>query len=138
MHIAQLREHEAELRELNAKVVIVTFKNDYFARRYAEETGLTWPLFIDESRETYRSYGMLTASFWDVWGPKTILAYARSLLRGQKLPQSEGDVYQRGGDVLVDPEGVVRLHHVGSGPADRPAPETILRIMTEGGTHSWQ
>ena len=46
--------------------------------------------------------------------------------KGEKLRKSEGDVYQRGGDVLIDPNGMVSLHHVGVGPADRPAIETIL------------
>ena len=105
----------------------MTFENDYFARQYVAETGLTWPLLIDESRDTYRAYGMLAASFWDVWGPKTWWVYLKALLRGGKLQHAEGDIYQRGGDVLIDPAGSVQLHHVGTGPADRPAVETILR-----------
>ena len=45
-------------------------------------------------------------------------AYADHLaLSGQKLQQSDGDISQRGGDVLIDPDGVVRLVHVGDGPA---------------------
>ena len=39
---------------------------------------------------------------------------------------TEGDIFQRGGDVLIDPTGIVALHHVGNGPADRPPVETIL------------
>ena len=105
---------------------MVTFENDMFARSYVEETSLSWPLLVDDTRETYRRYGMLTASFWDIWGPGTWWAYAKGLLKGQKLRKSEGDVYQRGGDVLIDPSGIVRLHHVGVGPSDRPSVEAIL------------
>jgi len=106
---------------------VVTFEHDFLARAYAEETDLSWPLLIDETRETYRSYGMLSASFRDLVGPKTWMAYLRALLAGEKLRRSGGDVYQRGGDVLIDPYGIVVLHHVGSGPADRPEVEEILR-----------
>ena len=105
---------------------MVTFENDMFARSYVEETSLSWPLLVDDTRETYRRYGMLTASFWDIWGPGTWWAYAKGLLKGQKLRKSEGDVYQRGGDVLIDPSGIVRLHHVGVGPSDRPSVEAIV------------
>ncbi len=106
--------------------MVITFEADYFACRYAEETSLSWPLLVDENRDTYRDYGMLSASFWDVWGPATWWAYGKAILRGEKLWKSEGDIFQRGGDVLIDPNGIVRLHHVGKGPADRPAVEMIL------------
>lgn len=108
---------------------MVTFEAGFLARSYVEESGLAWPLLIDESRETYRNYGMLTASTWDIWGPKTWWAYLKALFRGEKLHKSGGDIYQRGGDVIVDPEGIVALHHVGDGPADRPAVELLLRTI---------
>ena len=40
-----------------------------------------------------------------------------------------GDVRQLGGDVLIDPQGVIRLHHVGRGPADRPAVARLLNVI---------
>ena len=112
---------------------MVTFEAGFLARQYVEETGLEWPLLVDESREVYRAYGMLTAGFWDIWGFATWKAYFREMLRGHLPKKSSGDIYQRGGDVLIDPQGIVRLHHVGTGPADRPPVENILRIMAERG-----
>jgi hypothetical protein len=121
-----LRDHENEFTKRNVKIAVVTFENDFFARGYVVETSLTWPLLVDDTREAYRKYGMLSASFWNIWGPKTWWAYLKEVLKGEKLRKSEGDVYQRGGDVLIDPNGIVSLHHVGVGPADRPAIETIM------------
>jgi len=124
-----LRDHENELAGRNVKVAVVTFENDFFARSYVAETTLTWPLLVDDTRETYRNYGMLSASFWDIWGPKTWWAYLKQFMKGERLRKSEGDIYQRGGDVLIDPNGIVSLHHVGAGPADRPAIGTILNKL---------
>ena len=124
-----MREHEAELAEFSVKVVVVTFEAGFLARQYIEESGLIWPLLIDENRELYRGYGMLSASFWDIWGPKTWLAYGKAIIAGQKLRGSQGDVSQRGGDVLIDPGGMVRLHHVGEGPADRPSVAQLLKAI---------
>ena len=121
-----MREQEDELSRSNVSIAVVTFENDFFARQYVEETGLTWPLLIDSGREVYRSYGMLAASFWDVWGPKSWWVYLKALTKGATLHKSAGDIYQRGGDVLIDPDGIVRLHHVGTGPADRPSVAEIL------------
>jgi hypothetical protein len=121
-----LRDQENEFTKRNVKIAVVTFENDFFARGYVVETSLTWPLLVDATRETYRNYGMFSASFWDIWGPKTWWIYLKLVMEGGKLRKSEGDIYQRGGDVLIDPNGIVSLHLVGVGPADRPAIETIL------------
>ena len=126
-----MREHEAELAELSVAVAVVTFEAGFLARQYVEESGLVWPLLVDENRELYRGYGMLAASFWDIWGVKTWWAYLKAALRGQKLQQSHGDISQRGGDVLIDPSGTVRLHHVGEGPADRPSVALILERVRQ-------
>lgn len=131
MHLSQLREQEKELIKRNVRIVVVTFEAGHFARQYIAETGLTWPVLVDENRELYRGYGMLAASFWNLWGPKTWWAYLKAILRGQRLQQSHGDISQRGGDVLIDPEGVVRLHHIGEGPADRPSVAMILKRITQ-------
>jgi hypothetical protein len=125
----QLRDHEAEFSKQNVKIAVITFEDAYSARNYIEETFLPWPLLIDANRETYRNYGMFSASFWDVWGPKTWWVYLKAIAKGHTLRKSTGDILQRGGDVLVDPTGIVRLHHVGRGPADRPAVELILRSI---------
>jgi hypothetical protein len=110
-------------------IVIVTFENDFFARGYVEETSLNWPLLIDESRKTYASYGMLQASFLDIWGPRSWSAYLKEIMKGSLPKSSHGDIFQRGGDVLIDPDGIVRLHHVGAGPADRPDVATIMQMI---------
>jgi len=110
-------------------VAVVTFEAGPLARAYVEDTDLAWPLLVDTERSLYQAYGMLHASFWEVWGPRVWVAYARALLRGQRLRASQGDVTQRGGNVLVDPAGRVRLHHVGRDSADRPEVSALLEAV---------
>jgi hypothetical protein len=62
-------------------------------------------------------------------GPRTWWVYFREIVKGGKIRKSEGDIFQRGGDVLVDPYGIVRLHHIGKGPTDRPTLKMILKII---------
>lgn len=125
-----MRERNNDLLANNIKVVVISFEAGCLARQYIEETGLEWPLLVDEGRELYRAYDMFAAGFWDIWGPSTWLAYCREILHGRLPKKSSGDILQRGGDVLIDPEGIVRLHHVGSGPADRPGVDAILRVLS--------
>lgn len=122
-----MRDREEEFRRRNVRIVVITFEGDAFARNYVKDTSLSWPLLLDPTRETYRAYGMRSASFLDIWNPKTLWAYLKEFLGGERPPKPEGDIYQRGGDVLIDPDGTVSLHHVGAGPADRPTVDSLLR-----------
>jgi hypothetical protein len=127
-----LQKQERDFKRLGVKIVVVTFEPGSSARSYRDEMGLGWPLLIDGSKELYRSYGMRTASLWDIWGPKSWWAYGREILKGNTPTKSAADIYQRGGDVLIDQGGMVRLHHVGAGSADRPSLDVILDCRSRG------
>jgi alkyl hydroperoxide reductase subunit AhpC len=124
-----LREAEAEFGALNVAVAVVTFDAGPLTRAYLEQTGLSWPLLIDHERKLYDAYGMLRARNWDLFRPSMIWHYLKLLAKGRRLRRPGSDVYQLGGDVLVDPAGMVRLHHVSHNPADRPAVESILNAI---------
>lgn len=106
---------------------MVTFEASPLALAYADETGIEWPILIDQTRLLYRAYGMFAGGFWDIWGPSTWWAYVKELAKGRLPRASRSDLRQLGGDVLIDPEGFVRFHYVGRGPADRPSVDTLLR-----------
>jgi hypothetical protein len=125
----QLRELQPEFDRLDTQIVVVTFEANYLARQYIQETGIEWPLLIDTNRDVYHAYGMLQARFWDIWGPSTWLSYIKEITKGGKLKKSTGDIQQRGGDVLVSPDGTVKLFHVGTGPADRPDARIIIKTI---------
>ena len=127
-----MRQQQTELEALDVNVIVITFDVDFMARAYVADTGLDWPLLVDADRAVYKAYDMLHASFWDIWGPRSGWASLRALLDGEKLRAPGSDVNQRGGNVLVDPRGIVRLHHIGRGPADRPAVETLLEAVRRG------
>jgi len=124
-----LRQHEEETEALGVKVVVVTFQAGPLVEAYVRETGLRWPILIDESLALYSAYGMQRGRWWDLWGPASWWAYAKLLLRGRRLRLPSGDASQLGGDVLIDLNGVVRLHHVGNGPADRPSVSSLLELV---------
>jgi hypothetical protein len=127
-----LRQHQNELERLALQVVVVTFEGRELARAYVRETGLPWPLLSDRRRALYSAYGMGRGRWLAVWGPASLWAYARLIARGHRPKRPTDDVRQLGGDILVDPEGTVALHHVGRGPADRPAVSALLDIVRRG------
>lgn len=114
------------------KVCVVTFDAGPLAMSYVRETRLAWPLLVDHDRRLYEAYGMERGSWWNLYGPPAIGAYSKLLWRGRRLERRGSDVHQLGGDVLIDPRGIVRVHHVGVGPADRPEISTLLEPTDPG------
>jgi len=66
----------------------------------------------------------------------TLWAYIKLVFRGRRIHAATGDMKQLGGDVLIDPRGIVRMHYISSGPDDRPAVSSLIetvRLQTEEG-----
>ena len=122
----QLQQRKAELDKLALRVALVTFETSEWAEIYVKETGLTWPLLIDESRSLYKAFSMDPGSFRAIWSPRNWGAYLRIILKGRLPKRPRNDVNQLGGDVLIDPEGHVRIHHVSRSPTDRPSIDSLL------------
>ena len=93
---------------------------------YVRETRLSWPILVDHERKLYKAYGMEQGKAWNLYGPPAIWTYLKLLGRGRRLRRPGTDIHQLGGDVLIDPQGMVRLHYVGVGPADRPTISALL------------
>ena len=128
-----MQQAERELEALDVRVLVVTFEPRPVARAYVDETRTRWRLVSDESRSLYGAYGMGRARWRHLLGPSAILAYAREMTRGRLPRWPAADPVQQGGDVLIDPAGVVRLAHVGAGPGHRPPLERLLAVRRAAG-----
>lgn len=126
----QLQQRKAELDGLGLRVALVTFETAARAGIYVNETGLTWPLLIDESRSLYKAFAMDPGSFRAIWSPKNWGAYLRIIAKCRLPKWPRNDVNQLGGDVLIDPDGNVRIHHVSRSPTDRPSIDSLLAGVT--------
>jgi len=127
--VSQLRQQQNRLDELKINVKIVVFDNDTMAKAYAAVTKLDWPLLLDTERKLYAAYGMERGSWWDIYNPVSVARYIWLMLRN-KFPGKPGnDWRQMGGDVLVDPNGIVRLHHISTNPHDRPTLDQIFETV---------
>ena len=126
-----MQQADATLRELGIRVVVVTFEHQSAAAEYVSDTGTRWPILVDEQRELYRAYSLERAKWYHLVGPRTLFAYAKEAMRGVFPRRPVADTTQQGGDVLVDPDGVVRFHHVGAGSGYRPTVAQILEARRE-------
>ena len=110
---------------------MITFEELWRAKAYAEEFELPWPLLLDPDHSVYNDFGMLTGTNTQVMGVKNWWTYMKLMVRRKELPRPTGDLHQLGGDVLVDPEGIIRFHFVSHTPIDRPSIDELKRAVTE-------
>ena len=124
----QLHRHEAELKESDTNVLLISFGTELWARGWLQETGASFPLLLDPERRTYAAY-KLGSSRVRTWGPNVLWRYAKLLLAGEKLRPAQGDPYQMGGDFIVDGSGILRLAHASKDPVDRPPVDELLAVL---------
>ena len=128
--MAQLCQHQDELKRLNAEVLIISFSTQTSARAWLEETCMLFPLLLDPERAVYGDYG-LGRSWLRSWNLNTGWLYIRLLLSGRQWRGIQGDSAQLGGDFIVDAEGIVRLAYSSHDPTDRPPVDDLLAILCQ-------
>jgi hypothetical protein len=121
-----LRQRQTELADRDIQVKIVSFDSQELARQYVKSTKTPFPVLLDTDRKLYRGYGFESAPWLKLIGPISIMKYVWQILTGHGSLMSGSDWQQLGGDVLIDPSGIVLMHHASSGPHDRPTVDDIL------------
>lgn len=120
-----------EFEKSGVQIIAVSFESKESIKNYLKHSRIKWLILQDKQKYLYHYFGMRNASFWDIWGYRTWLAYGKEIIRGRMVRKGDGNINQRGGDILIDPEGLVRLHHIGKGPGDRPEVNFLLRFVRE-------
>lgn len=115
----------------DAEVAVVLF--DSTDRLGAYRAHLHLPerirLLADPDRRTYEAFGIGRGPWWRVWGPRTLLAYARLAARGRRIQRHRGDPLQLGGDVVISRDGRVSYLYRPPDPDARPPVEDLVQAL---------
>ena len=128
--MAQLCQHQDELERLNVKVLILSFGTFPAAQAWLEETCSPFELLLDPERKVYEAYE-LERSVLRSWNLRTLWRYVRLLASGRRWRGIQGDSTQLGADLILDPDGVVRLAYYSHDPTDRPSVDGLLAALTD-------
>ncbi|GFR76811.1 selenoprotein L [Elysia marginata] len=121
-----------ELFLAGCKVLLVSFGEEYGAKRWLEETGSSFDMVLDPQRKIYQAFG-LNRSVSKVWSIECMCFYAEKLIQGRTFPTPLENVHddpqQMGGDFILDAAGTVILTHCSKISSDRPSMETLLSVL---------
>lgn len=95
----------------------------------------TWPFPVvgDPERAAYRGFGLERTGLATVFRPDVMARYTGKILRGWlPRPPSEGeDVWQLGGDFVLDEQQRIVYVHRSKEPTDRPPVAELLAALKD-------
>lgn len=106
---------------MGAGVLVISFEPVERLPAYRGAKGWRFPVVSDPTRASYSAFGLGSAGWRGLWGPRVIRRYLGLLLRGYRIERSEADIHQLGGDFIVNVSGKLVYSHRSRDPADRPS-----------------
>lgn len=124
--VARYQERLPEIAAAGASVLAVGNGTAPMAADFVERFGITFPVFTDPSRETYRIAGMERRLGI---GLKTVANGWRALRSGHLQGLTRGDPLQQGGVVVIAPEQGVLFFHSEGAPGEHAPIDDVLAAL---------
>jgi hypothetical protein len=124
-----LRAHEQAFRERGANPAAIGLGDANYARLFREETGIAFPLLIDEERLAYRAVGLRNANLLHMLRSENKVARDRARSAGHKQHKLGQNPFQLGGSFVFGPGDVDRYAHVSRTFGDNATVEDLLAAL---------
>ncbi|MFI5059168.1 MAG: AhpC/TSA family protein [Candidatus Acidiferrales bacterium] len=103
-------------------------------RRYAsvfrEETGIIFPLLIDEERRAYRAAGLGSANLLHLLRGDNAASRKRARAAGHHQHKLGKNPFQLGGSFVFGPGDVDRFAHISETFGDNASPDALLSALS--------
>ena len=124
-----MRAHEEDFRKAGARLAAIGLGDPQYAQAFREETGIGFPLLIDERREAYRAAGLKKASLLHLLRRDNAVARKRARAGGHRQHKLGKDPLQLGGSFVFGPGNVDRYAYVSRTLGDNPDPAALLAAV---------
>ncbi len=124
-----MREHETAFGKKGARIVAIGLGDPAYARHFREDTGITFPLLVDEKREAYRAVELRSASLLHLLRKDNFAARKRATAAGHRQHKLGKNPLQLGGSFVFTPGNVDRFAHVSETFGDNASPADLLAAL---------
>ncbi len=127
-HLGEVARNYERFRAAGIDVIAVGHAPPAIVERFIERERIPFTVVTDPHREGYKFFGLGRVSVWHFFRPRIVLNFLKLLVRGEKirrLTRTE-DVFQLGGDFLIDRSRTILRAYPSRDATDRPSVETIL------------
>lgn len=124
-----MRDKEADFRSQGASLAAVGLGDPQYARAFRDETGIRFPLLIDEKKQAYRAAGLRKGSLLHILRPFNTAARKRARETGHQQHRLGKDPFQLGGSFVFGPGNVDLLAHISETFGDNAAVSDLLAAV---------
>jgi len=124
-----LREHQEQFEKKGAQLAAVGLGDLSYARAFHDESGIHFPLLIDERREAYQAVALKKATPLHVLWTLNRLGRKRAKAAGHRQHKWGNDPLQLGGSLVLGPGNVDHFVHLSETFSDNAPPEVLLRSI---------
>ena len=124
-----MRAHEQAFRDCGANLAAVGLGDRLYARAFREETGITFPLLIDEKREAYSVMELKSANLLHLMRKDNAAARARAKAAGHSQHKLGRNPFQLGGSFVFGPGDVDRFAHRSETFGDNAPVDALLAAL---------
>ena len=117
-----------EIIALGGLVYAIGNGSKLMAEDFAERFQIPFPLLTDPQRNTYAAAGMRRNLGL---GPSSIIKAGRALAGGHRQGATQGDVWQQGGVLVIDPAKTVLLFHADRSAGDHLPLAPITQVFKD-------
>jgi len=121
---------KSEFRRRNIDIVVVSFAEPEMLIPYVEYHEWPFTLLADSERKLYQAFDLKQLAWRKVFSPSTLKLYLKLFRKGLHLEDyGKEDIYQTGGDFLLDRAGNVLFALRSEDPSDRPSVASLLKAF---------
>jgi peroxiredoxin len=129
-HVAQLREHQSEIKGRGANLAAIGMGDSHYARAFREETGITFPLLVDVDRAAYRSAELTSANLLHLLRRDNAIARKRANDAGHRQHKLGENPFQLGASFVFGPGNVDRFTHISETFGDNASVADVLSALS--------
>ncbi len=124
-----MRAHEQEFRAKGAALAAVSLGDVQYARAFREETGIPFPLLIDEKKKAYEAMELKAGNIFHLLRRDNAAARERARAAGHHQHKLGKNPFQLGGSFVFGPGDVDRFAHLSETFGNNAAMKDLLSAI---------
>jgi AraC-like DNA-binding protein len=127
-----LREHQQDFLDKGASLAAIGLGDRHYAGIFREETGIAFPLLIDEQRQAYAVANLRSANLLHLARRDNFESRNRAKAAGHRQHRLGQNPFQLGGSFIFAPGNIDRFAHVSKTFGDNATPASLLTALDKG------
>ena len=124
-----MRDHAQQFDKAGARLAAIGLGDERYAHAFRDETGIEFPLFVDDERRAFRAAGLRKGSLLHLLRGDNFAARKRAKAAGHRQRRLGKDPFQLGASLVLAPGNVDRFVHVSETFGDNADPATLLEAV---------